>query len=82
MFGVLCSTKVAPWITTLPDDNPELLETSIRLANEAVRLAATYLQAGFDFLDGKLTADGFEQIVPNRSLLDGGSAEPRVAPGT
>jgi hypothetical protein len=76
LFGLVSSTKIAPWVTTLPDDDPELMETSVRLADESVRLASEYIQTGLNYLDGRITTDIFEETIPNRSLLDGGPAEP------
>jgi hypothetical protein len=80
LFGFLSSMGMVPWVTTLPDDNPELLDTSVRLSDEAIRLSTKYIQAGLSYLDGHLTRDRFEEIIPNRSLLDGGPAEPPRRP--
>jgi hypothetical protein len=48
----------------------------VRLTEEAVRLSATYMQTGLSYLDGSITGDRFEEIIPDRSLLDGGPVEP------
>jgi hypothetical protein len=76
LFGLSSSTGAVPWVTTLPDDDPELLDTSVRLTEQAIRLSAEYIQAGLAYLDGQMTPDRFLEIIPNCSLLDGGPAEP------
>jgi hypothetical protein len=79
LFGLISSNPLVPWVTTLPDDNPELLDATVRLTEEAVRLSAEYMLAGLSYLDGRISRDRFEEMIPNRSLLDGGPAEPPPA---
>jgi hypothetical protein len=80
-FGWLSSTRLAPWVRTLPDDDPELLETSLELAERAVELSAEFVRAGADYLDGKLDRAGFLAAVPDRSMLDAGPAQAPRTPG-
>ncbi len=80
LFGFVSSTGMAPWVTTLPEDNPELLATSVRLTDEAVRLSAEYIQTGLAYMNGDLAGDRFAELIPNCSLLDGGPAEPPHTP--
>jgi hypothetical protein len=80
LFGFLSSSGAVPWVTTLPDDDPELLDTSVRLTDQAIRLSAEYIQAGLSYMEGHMTQDRFMAIIPNRSLLDGGPAQPPRRP--
>jgi hypothetical protein len=80
-FGWLSSTPLVPWVHTLPADDPELLETSLRLVERSLELSAEFVRAGIDYLDGRLDRNGFLGAVPDRSMLDGGPAEPPVSAG-
>jgi hypothetical protein len=80
LFGLISSNPVVPWVDTLPNDDPELLDATVRLTEEAVRLSAEYMQTGLSYLDGRITGDGFKEIIPDCSLLDGGPAEPPRQP--
>jgi hypothetical protein len=74
LFAVASSVGFAPWVRTLPRDDPGLLESSVALAEEALRRAAANLEAGAATLDGELDREGFLAAVPERSLLDGRSS--------
>ncbi|MDD5309832.1 MAG: zinc dependent phospholipase C family protein [Deltaproteobacteria bacterium] len=74
-YSMLMSWK-APWLSTLPVDDPELKATSLALADEAVALAARHLEAGASYLSGDLDRDGFFAAIPDVSLVDGGPALP------
>ena len=75
-FGWLSSTRHAPWVRTLPADDPELLEASLALAERSVELSADYVRTGLCYLDGALDRVGFLAAIPDRSMLDGTPAEP------
>jgi len=79
-FGWLHSVR-APWVRTLPADDPELLEASLELARRSLELSAEFVRAGLGYLDGELDRDGFLEAVPDRSMLDGGPADPPASPG-
>jgi hypothetical protein len=76
-FGWLSSTRHAPWVRTLPADDPELLEASLALAERSVELSTDYVRAGLRYLDGELDRAGFLAAIPDRSMLDGTPAEPQ-----
>lgn len=76
MFGWFSSTRHVPWVRTLPADDPELLEASLTLAERSLELSADYVRAGLGYLDGDLDRTGFLEAVPDRSMLDGGPADP------
>ncbi|MBW2278128.1 MAG: hypothetical protein JRF63_11585 [Deltaproteobacteria bacterium] len=80
-FGWLSSTRHVPWVHTLPADDPELLETSLQLAERSLELSADFVRAGLDYLDGELDRGGFFDAVPDRSMLDGGPADPPASAG-
>ncbi len=76
LYGLTSSWRAAPWLRTLPADDPELLAASVALADEAIRRSAEYIGAGARYLDGALDREGFLLEVPDRCALDGGPAEP------
>ncbi len=76
LYGLLCSSHRVPWVATLPEDNPKLQETALDLAEESVRLAAEYIETGIEYLNDHIDRQGFQNAVPDRSLLDGGCASP------
>lgn len=80
LFGLASSFPGAPWAKTLPEDDPELLERSVALAEEAIRASARYADAGARYLAGDLDREGFLGIVPDLCSLDGGPAEPGASP--
>jgi len=80
-FGWLSSTPHVPWVRTLPADDPELLETSLRLADRSLELSAEFVRAGLAYLDGERDRAAFLEAVPDRSMLDGGPADPPVSAG-
>lgn len=75
-FGWFNSTRYAPWARTLPDDDPELLEASLELAARSLEVSAAFVRAGLSYLDGDLDRAGFLDTVPDRSMIDGGPADP------
>ncbi len=75
-FGFSSSTSRAPWVKTLPNDDPGLQKTAIRLSAESIRLAADYIEVGVACLNGEIDRDAFLSAIPDRSLLDGGPAAP------
>lgn len=78
LFGVASSLGATPWTRTLPADDPELLERSIALADEAIARSARYLAAGHSYAEGRIDRAGFFALVADRSALDGGPAEPPI----
>jgi hypothetical protein len=79
-FGWFNSTRFTPWARTLPADDPELLEVSLGLAERSIELSADFVRSGLAYLDGDLDGAGFLEAVPDRSMIDGGPADP--APST
>jgi hypothetical protein len=78
LFGLASSFPAAPWVRTLPDDDPDLLERSIALADAAIASAAAHMACGARLAAGEIDRDGFLAVVRDLSLLDGGPAEPAV----
>jgi hypothetical protein len=78
LYGLASSFPAAPWIRTLPADDPALLERSIGLADAAIATASGYLTGAARYLSGELGREGFLALVPDASLLDGGPAEPAL----
>ena len=76
LYGLTSSWGAAPWLKTLPADDPELLARSVALAEEAISRSAAYIGAGARYVDGSLDRAGFLLEVPDRCALDGGPAEP------
>jgi hypothetical protein len=76
LYGYACSSKRAPWVTALPDHNPELQKTSIQLANRALSLASQYIEAGAKYSTGTIDGAAFTRTVSNRSLISGGKPDP------
>ncbi|MCK9461185.1 MAG: zinc dependent phospholipase C family protein [Proteobacteria bacterium] len=78
LFGLASSRPGIPWVRTLPADDPDLLERSIALADEAIATAAAYIACGARVLSGSTDRGGFFAVVKDVSILDGGAAEPAV----
>jgi len=78
LFGLASSWPGAPWVRTLPADDPDLLERSVALADEAIAAAAKYVACGAHTLSGATDRDGFFSVVKDVSILDGGPAEPAI----
>jgi hypothetical protein len=76
LYGLTSAWRKAPWISVLPEDDPDLLDCSIALAEEAIRVSALYIDKGALYLAGSLDRDGFLSEVPDRSALDGEEALP------
>lgn len=76
LFGWASSTRLAPWVETLPADDPELQQQALELTDEAIRVGAGYLEAGAEYLAQRIDAAGFRARVPDRSILDGEPAAP------
>ena len=79
LFGLASSWGGAPWVKTLPADDPDLLERSIALADAAIASAAEHIVCGARYLSGAVDRDGFFAVVRDLSLIDGGPAEPPVS---
>jgi hypothetical protein len=75
-FGWLSSFKHAPWLRTLPEDDPEMLEASLTLAEESLRLSEGYVRAGMQYLEAAIDREEFFKRIPDRSMLDAGPADP------
>lgn len=75
-FGLLSSTGKVPWVTTIPEDDPELRETSTKLANESIRLSCKYMATGLSYLQGRLDRAGFSSSIPDLSMSNGRPAYP------
>jgi hypothetical protein len=76
VFGIVYSVSPSPWVTTKPKEDPSLLKTALRLANEAIALSARYLEAGAAYAAGEIDREGFIEKVPDCSLIDGGEVTP------
>jgi len=76
LFGLASSFRAAPWIKTLPADDPDLLERSVALADAAIASAAAHISCGARYLSGAVDRDGFFAVVRDLSLIDGGPADP------
>jgi hypothetical protein len=75
-FGWFNSHRLTPWARKLPADDPELLAVSLRLAERSLDLSAEFVTAGQAYIGGDLDRDGFFEAVPDRSMIDGGPADP------
>ena len=71
LFGSLSSSPLAPWVRPLPNDDPELLETSVDLAREAIERTRELLARAEAFLGGELDREGLRAAIPERSMADG-----------
>ncbi len=78
LFGVGSSTGLAPWVKTLPADDPRLLELSVELADRAISLCVEYIQAGIAYMNGEIDSEVFMEKVPDLSMIDGTPAKPAV----
>lgn len=75
LFGWASSTRWAPWVRTLPDDDPALQREALALADEAIALGARYVEAGQRYLAEGRDRAALLEVVPDRSLIDGAPAE-------
>ena len=79
-FGLANSAAWLPWVRTLPDNDPDLLKTSIGLAEEAIDLSARYIETGLAYVERRVDRDGFLEKVKDRSMLTDKDAEPPRSP--
>ena len=79
LYGLSSSFGFAPWVRTLPDDDPELNERSVALADEAIASGAEHIACGARYLCGQTDREGFFAVVKDVSTLDGEPAEPPVS---
>jgi hypothetical protein len=75
-FGLWCSFRKAPREDALGNSAPTIEADSRALSDRAIRRGIDYIHTGLAFLDGRLSDKAFLKAVPNRSLVDGGRAEP------
>ena len=76
LFGAGSSTGLVPWVKTLPEDDPRLLELSVELADRAISLCLEYIQAVMAYTNGEIDSEVFFKRVPDLSMLDGTPAKP------
>jgi len=80
-FGHWSSNNRVPWVKSLPEDNPELLETSLALAEHAIARSSQFLEVGLAYARNEVTPADFLARIDGQSMLDGGPASaPRIPP--
>lgn len=77
-FGLSSSVKWVPWVKSVPNINSPAQRRSLDLAEEAIRLSADYLKAGYAFSRGEIGREDLLRTIGDRSMLDGGSSAPPV----
>jgi len=77
-YGLASSCSAAPWVRTLPADDPELNERSIALADAAIASAAAHIACGARYLSGRADRDACFSVVKDLSAIDGGPADAPV----